>query len=189
MVTPGSRSAGVFVVSGPTAVGKGTVVARLKELHPELFVSISATTRAPRPQEMDGVHYHFVTEDDFDHLIAEDGLLEWACVHGSNRYGTPRRPVEEALARGQIVILEIDLQGAEQVRRTLPQAVEIFLSPPSWQCLVQRLSGRGTETPEQMQRRLETARHEMAHAQDFDHVVVNDRIEDAVAKLVSLLGL
>lgn len=189
MVTPGNRGSGVFVVSGPTAVGKGTVVARLKELHPEVFVSLSATTRAPRPDEVDGVHYHFVTDDQFDQLVAQDGLLEWASVHGSSRYGTPRGPVEDAVARGQIVILEIDLQGAEQVRRTLPQAVAIFLAPPSWQCLVRRLTGRGTETPEQMARRLETARHEMAHERDFDHVVVNDRIEDAVDKLVGLIGL
>lgn len=189
MVMRAGTSSGVFVVSGPTAVGKGTVVARLKELHPEVFVSISATTRAPRPHEVDGVHYHFVTDAQFDQLVAEDGLLEWAAVHGSSRYGTPRRPVEEALANGQVVILEIDLQGAEQVRRTMPTAVRVFLAPPSWRCLEQRLAGRGTETPEQMARRLQTARHELAHESDFDHVIVNDALEDAVGKLVRLMGL
>ena len=189
MVMRAGTSSGVFVVSGPTAVGKGTVVARLKELHPEVFVSISATTRAPRPHEVDGVHYHFVTDAQFDQLVAEDGLLEWAAVHGSSRYGTPRRPVEEALANGQVVILEIDLQGAEQVRRTMPTAVRVFLAPPSWRCLEQRLAGRGTETPEQMARRLETAHEELAAAPEFDHIVANVTVEGTVQELVNLLGL
>ena len=112
----------VSVISGPTAVGKGTVVARLKQLHPEVYVSVSATTRAPRPGEVDGVHYHFLTEAQFDQLVAGNGLLEWAVVHGRNRYGTLRRPVDEAVARGETVVLEIDLQGARQVRWTGPGA-------------------------------------------------------------------
>ncbi|GAA1393179.1 guanylate kinase [Luteococcus peritonei] len=179
----------VSVISGPTAVGKGTVVARLKELHPEVYVSVSATTRAPRPGEIDGVHYHFLTEQQFDQLVAGDGLLEWAVVHGRNRYGTLRRPVDEAVARGEAVVLEIDLQGARQVRQSYPQAQQIFLEPPSWEELVRRLVGRGTETPAQQERRLVTAREELARMGEFDHVVVNREIDQTVQDLVGLLGL
>ncbi|MEL4356856.1 MULTISPECIES: guanylate kinase [unclassified Luteococcus] len=179
----------VSVISGPTAVGKGTVVARLKQLHPEVQVSISATTRPPRPGEMDGVHYHFVSEERFDELAATDGLLEWAVVHGKHRYGTPRGPVEQAVAAGQPVVLEIDLQGARQVRRSYPEAQHIFLAPPSWEELVRRLVGRGTEDEAQRERRLETAREEMARQDEFDHVVVNHEIDQTVQDLVGLLGL
>ena len=179
----------VSVISGPTAVGKGTVVARLKQLHPEVYVSVSATTRAPRPGEVDGVHYHFLTEAQFDQLVAGNGLLEWAVVHGRNRYGTLRRPVDEAAARGETVVLEIDLQGARQVRASYPQARQIFLEPPSWDELVRRLVGRGTETAEQQQRRLITAREELARMGEFDHVVVNREIDQTVEDLVGLLGL
>lgn len=179
----------VFVVSGPTAVGKGTVVARLKQRHPEVFVSVSATTRSPRPGEVDGVHYHFVTDQEFDEMAAHDGLLEWAVVHGTNRYGTPRGPVDQAVAEGRAVVLEIDLQGARQVRRTYPSAQQIFLEPPNWDELVRRLVGRGTETPEQQERRLETAREELARVEEFDHVVVNHEIDQTVDDLVGLLGL
>ncbi len=179
----------VFVVSGPTAVGKGTVVARLKQRHPEVFVSVSATTRSPRPGEVDGVHYHFVTDEEFDEMAAHDGLLEWAVVHGTNRYGTPRGPVDQAVAEGRAVVLEIDLQGARQVRRTYPSAQQIFLEPPNWDELVRRLVGRGTETPEQQERRLETAREELARVEEFDHVVVNHEIDQTVDDLVGLLGL
>ena len=179
----------VSVISGPTAVGKGTVVARLKQLHPEVYVSVSATTRPPRPGEVDGVHYHFLTEAQFDQLVAGNGLLEWAVVHGRNRYGTLRRPVDEAVARGETVVLEIDLQGARQVRASYPQARQIFLEPPSWDELVRRLVGRGTETAEQQQRRLITAREELARMGEFDHVVVNREIDQTVDDLVGLLGL
>lgn len=179
----------VFVISGPTAVGKGTVVGELKARHPELFVSISATTRAPRAGEIEGVHYFFLTDEQFDELTASDGLLEWAHVHGATRYGTPRQPVMDALAQGKDVILEIDLQGARQVRRSLPEAIHIFLKPPSWDELVRRLQGRGTETPAQMERRLETARTELAHELEFDHVVVNDEVSGTVEQLVSLISL
>ena len=170
-------------------MGKGTVVARLKQLHPEVYVSVSATTRAPRPGEVDGVHYHFLTEAQFDQLVAGNGLLEWAVVHGRNRYGTLRRPVDEAVARGETVVLEIDLQGARQVRASYPQARQIFLEPPSWDELVRRLVGRGTETAEQQQRRLITAREELARMGEFDHVVVNREIDQTVEDLVGLLGL
>ena len=184
-----TRETGVFVISGPTAVGKGTVVARMRERHPELFVSVSATTRAPRPGEVDGVHYWFVSDEAFDKLIADGGLLEWAVVHKRARYGTPRRPVEQARAEGRIVILEIDLQGARQVRETYPDATHIFLAPPSWEELVRRLVGRGTETEEQRAERLETARQELASAREFDEVVVNREIEETVHHLVELVGL
>jgi guanylate kinase len=177
------------VVSGPTAVGKGTVVARLREQHPEIFISVSATTRPPRPGEIDGVHYLFVTDAEFDHLIEANALLEWAVVHGVHRYGTPRAPVMQALAEGREALLEIDLQGARQVRQACPDARFIFLAPPSMDELIHRLVGRGTESDAQRARRLETARAEMAARAEFDHVVVNREIGQAVEELVTLLGL
>ncbi len=152
-------------------------------------MSISATTRPPRPREVNGVHYCFVDDHEFDQLIASGGLLEWANVHGSARYGTPRRPVEDAVAAGRTVVLEIDLQGARQVRQTYPEAVQIFLKPPSWEELVHRLVHRGTETPAQQQRRLQTARDELAAASEFDYVVVNREVEGTVDQLVGLLAL
>lgn len=179
----------VAVVSGPTAVGKGTVVGALLRRHPEIVVSRSVTTRPPRPTERDGIDYDFVTPAQFDELVDGDGLLEWAVVHNSHWYGTPREPVEKAVADDRTVILEIDLQGARQVRETYPQATQIFLAPPSWDELVHRLIGRGTETPEQRERRLRTARVELANANEFDAVVVNDTVDHAVASLVELLGL
>ncbi len=179
---------GLTVVSGPTAVGKGTVVARLREQHPEVMVSVSATTRAPRPGEVDGVHYHFVGAEEFDELQAADGLLEWAVVHGVHRYGTPRAPVEAAVAAGRRVVLEIDLQGARQVRRSWPGAQFVFLAPPSWEELVRRLVGRGTESAEERERRLATARLELASAEEFDAVVVNHEVDQAVRDLVALLA-
>ena len=181
----------VSVISGPTAVGKGTVVARMKQLHPEVYVSVSATTRAPRPGEVDGAtgSYDARMLAQFDQLVAGNGLLEWAVVHGRNRYGTLRRPVDEAVARGETVVLEIDLQGARQVRASYPQARQIFLEPPSWDELVRRLVGRGTETAEQQKRRLITAREELARMGEFDHVVVNREIDQTVKDLVGLLGL
>lgn len=178
-----------MVVSGPTAVGKGTVVARLKELYPQVYVSVSCTTREPRTGEVDGVHYHFVTPEAFDELAAHDGLLEWAVVHGTHRYGTLRAPVEEAVAAGRPVVLEIDLQGARQVRSSYPQARHVFLEPPNWDELVRRLVGRGTETAEQQERRLVTAKEELARVDEFDDVVVNHDIDQTVEDLVGLLGL
>ena len=179
----------VTVISGPTAVGKGTVVGRLRALHPDVFVSVSVTTRQPRPGELDGVHYWFIDDSEFDRLIVDNGLLEWAVVHGTARYGTPRRPVEDAVAGGRPVVLEIDLQGARQVRSTLPHAQFVFLTPPSWEELVHRLVGRGTESPGQQARRLATARDELAAASEFDHVVVNSEVDRTVDELVDLLGL
>jgi guanylate kinase len=177
------------VVSGPTAVGKGTVVERLRQEHPEIFVSVSATTRPPRPGEIDGTHYLFVSEAQFDALVAENALLEWAVVHGMHRYGTPKAPVLKALASGRNALLEIDLQGARQVRKALPEARFVFLAPPSWEELRRRLVGRGTESAAQRERRLETARAEMAAKDEFDHVIVNGEIGQAVKDLVALLRL
>ena len=177
------------MVSGPTAAGKGTVVARLAAEHPEVFVSISATTRPPRPGEVHGEHYLFVSEDEFDAMIAGGELLEWAVVHGRHRYGTPRGPVLDALAAGRPALLEIDLQGARQVRTNCPEATFVFLAPPSWAELVRRQEGRGTESAAERAARLATARVEMAAQYEFDHVVVNGEIGDAVADLVALIRL
>jgi guanylate kinase len=177
------------VVSGPTAVGKGTVVQRLRQEHPEIFVSVSATTRPPRPGEIDGIHYLFVSEAQFDALVAENALLEWAVVHGTHRYGTLKAPVLKALASGRNALLEIDLQGARQVRKALPEARFVFLAPPSWEELRRRLVGRGTESAAQRERRLATAKAEMAAKDEFDHVIVNGEIGQAVQDLVTLLRL
>jgi guanylate kinase len=177
------------VVSGPTAVGKGTVVERLRQEHPEVFVSVSVTTRPPRQGEAHGRHYLFISENQFDELIAENALLEWAVVHGRHRYGTPKAPVLEALAGGRNALLEIDLQGARQVRETLPEARFVFLAPPSWEELVRRLVGRGTESETQRKQRLETAKAEMAAQAEFDHVIVNGEVGQAVKELVALLQL
>ena len=177
------------MVSGPTAVGKGTVVQRLRQEHPEIFVSVSATTRPPRPGEIDGTHYLFVSEAEFEALVAENALLEWAVVHGKHRYGTLKAPVLKALASGRNALLEIDLQGARQVRKTLPEARFVFLAPPSWEELRRRLVGRGTESAAQRERRLETAKAEMAAKDEFDHVIVNREIGQAVQDLVALLRL
>lgn len=176
----------LVVLAGPTAVGKGTVAAWVREHHPEIYMSVSATTRAPRPGEVDGQHYHFVTAEEFDRLIANDGLLEWATVHGVNRYGTPRAAVEARLARGESVLLEIDLQGARQVRHHMPEAYLVFLAPPSWDELVRRLVGRGTETEAERERRLATAREELAAVSEFDTTIVNTEVEEAGRELVDL---
>lgn len=182
-------SGDVTVISGPTAVGKGSVVAALRARHPEVWVSVSATTRPPRPGEADGVHYHFVDDATFDDLVAHDGMLEWALVHGAARYGTPAAPVHEAVAAGKRVILEIDLQGAREVRSRLPGVRSVFIAPPHWETLRERLLQRGTESEEEMERRLATAKGELAAASEFDHIVVNDDLGRAVDDLVELLGL
>ncbi|WP_313409946.1 guanylate kinase [Aeromicrobium sp.] len=176
----------LVVLAGPTAVGKGTVAAWVREHHPEIYMSVSATTRPPRPGEVDGKHYHFVSAEEFDRLIENDGLLEWATVHGVNRYGTPRAAVEAKLAQGESVLLEIDLQGARQVRHHLPEAFLVFLAPPSWDELVRRLVGRGTETEAERERRLATAREELAAVSEFDATIVNTEVEEAGRELVDL---
>jgi guanylate kinase len=179
----------LVVLAGPTAVGKGTVAAAIRHDHPDVWISVSATTRAPRPGEVDGVHYHFVSDAEFDRMTADGELLEWAVVHRAARYGTPRRPVEEALAAGRMALLEIDLQGARQVRATMPDALFVFLAPPSWDELVRRLVGRGTETEEERVRRLDTARTELAAEEEFDVTVVNREVHAAADELVALMRL
>jgi guanylate kinase len=174
-------------MAGPTAVGKGSVSADIREHHPEIWISVSATTRSPRPGEVNGVHYWFVTEDEFDRMIERDELLEWAVVHGAARYGTPRLPVEDNLAAGRPSLLEIDLQGARQVRAAMPDALMVFLAPPSWEELVRRLVGRGTEGEPERERRLATARQELAAESEFDVSVVNTEIHEAAEELVALM--
>ena len=178
----------VVVLSGPSAVGKSSVVRCLRDEVPSLHFSVSATTRAPRPGEVDGVDYHFVTPARFQELIDQGALLEWADIHGGlHRSGTLAGPVRSAAASGFPVLIEVDLAGARAIKRVMPEAVTVFLAPPSWADLEARLVGRGTETPDVMRRRLETARIEMAAEDDFDRVVVNRRLESACAELVSLL--
>jgi len=177
------------VLAGPTAVGKGTVSADIRERYPEIWLSVSATTRARRPGEEDGRHYHFVTDQAFDRMVAEGTLLEWAVVHGQHRYGTPRRAVEEALEIGRPTLLEIDLQGARQVKVTMPEALFVFLAPPTWDELVRRLVGRGTESPEERARRLTTAEVEMAAESEFDVTIVNSDVHRATDDLVQCMGL
>ncbi|MDT9594637.1 guanylate kinase [Nocardioides zeae] len=177
----------LVVLAGPTAVGKGTVAARVREAHPDVWISVSATTRAPRPGEVDGVHYHFVSDAEFDAMVEGDELLEWAVVHRAARYGTPRGPVEAVLAQGRPAMLEIDLQGARQVRSTMPGALFVFLKPPSWEELVRRLVGRGTETEEERERRLATARTELAAEAEFDVTIVNHEVPAAAEELVALM--
>ncbi|MGO1971697.1 MAG: guanylate kinase [Propionibacteriaceae bacterium] len=187
-MTHDTRPAGrLTILSGPTAVGKGTVMARLRVDHPDVWISVSATTRPPRPGEVDGVHYLFLSEAEFDELVATDALLEWAVVHGRHRYGTPRAPVDAALAIGRPALVEVDLQGARQIRRRCPDAKFVFLAPPDRDELVRRLVGRGTEDAAEQERRLQTAEGELAAVDEFDHVVVNGEIAQAVADLVGLL--
>jgi guanylate kinase len=175
------------VLAGPTAVGKGTVTAHVRENHPEVWLSVSATTRRPRPGEVDGIHYHFVDDAEFDRMARDGELLEWAVVHGRAKYGTPRGPVERALAAGRPVLLEIDLHGARQVRETMPDALFVFLAPPTWDELVRRLVRRGTEDAEEREARLATARVELAAAREFDVTVLNDDVRRAADELVSLM--
>jgi guanylate kinase len=177
------------VLSGPSAVGKSTVVRCLRDRVPDLYFSVSATTRAPRPGEVDGVDYQFVTAQAFQRLIDDGALLEWADIHGGlHRSGTPAQPVREALRSGHPVLIEVDLAGARAIKQVMPEAFAVFLAPPSWAALEQRLTGRGTESTDVMQRRLATAREELAAQADFDAVVVNSELESACAQLIALLG-
>jgi len=178
----------VVVLAGPSAVGKSTVVGRLREQVPDLHFSVSATTRSPRPGEVDGVDYTFVTPERFQHLIDNGDLLEWAEIHGGlQRSGTPAAPIRQAVADGRPVLIEVDLAGARAVKAAMPEVLTVFLAPPSWDVLRDRLLGRGTESPEVQARRLQTAEAEMAAKDSFDVVVVNSQLETACAELVSLL--
>lgn len=158
-------------------------------MYPEILVSVSATTRSPRPGEIDGVHYRFVSDDEFSRLIDEGQMLEWATVHGQHLYGTPRTEVDRARDANRPLLLEIDLAGARQVRQSLPGALQVFLSPPSWDELVERLRGRGTEDEHERSRRLDTARTELAASGEFDEIVINDEVEKAAHRLAALMGL
>ncbi|AZS36752.1 Guanylate kinase [Microbacterium lemovicicum] len=185
---PREGRSNLVVLAGPTAVGKGTVAAHIREHHPEILLSVSATTRAARPGEVDGEHYYFVDDAEFDRMVADGELLEHATVHNRFRYGTPRGPIDAALAEGRTVLLEIDLQGARQVLAAEPSATLVFLLPPSWDELVHRLVGRGTEDAEERARRLRTAKVELAAQGEFDYRVVNDDVARAASEVVSLAG-
>jgi guanylate kinase len=183
----GGAPARLTVLAGPTAVGKGTVSTYIRENYPDVLLSVSATTRTPRPGEVDGVHYYFVSDAEFDRMVADNELLEWAVVHNSYRYGTPRPPIDLALAEGKRVLLEIDLQGARSVRAVMPEARLVFLLPPTWDELVRRLIGRGTESPAEQQRRLDTARVELAAQDEFDARVINTEVSEAAREVVELM--
>ena len=176
----------MFIICGPSGVGKGTVVSRLLEQDPALYFSVSATTRAPRAGETDGVHYHFLTMEQFERWIAEGQFLEHAAYVG-NRYGTPKKFVDEAMAQGRDVLLDIEIQGAAQIHEKRPEAVRIYIAPPSWEELERRLLGRGTESAEKVRSRLERGKEEFAAAQDFDYLVINDTVECAVEEIRAIM--
>ena len=174
------------MLSGPSGVGKGTVVAALRRRHPDVWVSVSVTTRRPRPGEVDGEHYHFVDEKRFSELVEAGELLEFA-TFGGNRYGTPRAPVMNQLAAGRPALLEIDLQGARQVRASMPDARLVFLAPPSWEELIRRLTGRATEPPHVVAERLALAQGELASVDEFDRTLINHDVDAAADELVDLM--
>jgi guanylate kinase len=183
-----ARRGRLIVLAGPSGVGKSSIVAELRRRLPELFFSVSATTREPRPGEVDGVHYRFVGFEGFDRLLSGDELLEWAEIHGGlQRSGTPRAPVEEALAAGRPVLVEVDLHGARAMKAALPEGITVFVEPPSFEELERRLRERATESPAQFARRLETAREELAARSEFDVELVNHDVEEVAARLVDLL--
>lgn len=184
----GDSRGSLVVLAGPSAVGKSTVVQRLREEVPGLYFSVSMTTRAPRPGEVDGVDYFFVTKDEFQRRIDQGEMLEWADIHGGiQRSGTPAEPIRNALDEGRPVLVEVDLVGARSIKALCPDAETVFLAPPSWEILVERLTGRGTEAPEVIERRLATAKAELAAQDEFDSVVVNEDVDRAVNELRSIL--
>ena len=180
------RRGKTFIICGPSGVGKGTVVAKLLASDPKLYFSVSATTRPPRPGEVDGKHYHFLSREQFQRWIDEDAFLEHAEFVG-NLYGTPKLYVDKAMDQGRDVILDIEIQGAEQVHRRRPEAIRIYVAPPSWAELERRLIGRGTEDMEKVRRRLERGKEEFAVARDFDYFVINDTVDRAVEELRAIL--
>ena len=187
-MTTGTTEGRVVVLAGPSAVGKSTVVARLKEDVPNLFFSVSMTTRDPRPGEIHGQDYIYVSREDFLKAIEANEMLEWAEIHGGLQLsGTPLKPVEEAISEGRPVLIEVDLEGARSIKKLQPGVELVFLAPPSWEILVERLTGRGTETQEVIERRLKTAEVEMAAQDEFDQVVVNDDLDKAVSAISGIL--
>ncbi len=176
----------LFVITGPSGVGKGTLISRLFDRVPGLELSVSATTRPPRPGEREGVDYHFMSEDQFDRVARAGDLLEYATYSG-RRYGTPRSEVEPRLEAGRSVVLEIEVQGARQVREAMPEAVQVFIAPPSPGALRERLKGRGTDLQEEIERRLEVATKELEARKEFGHVIVNDDLDRATKELESLV--
>jgi guanylate kinase len=186
---PSSVPAGrLLLITGPSGVGKGTLVARLLERHPGIWLSVSATTRQPRSGEVEGQHYFFLERTAFEKQVNADGFLEWAEFAG-NLYGTPRAAVQQRLDAGQTVLLEIELEGARQVRRSFPTGFQVLLRPPSFPELERRIRGRGSDSEEAIRRRLERAREELQAEAEFDAVVVNDDLERALAELEKLCGL
>ena len=181
------RHGNLFVISGPSGAGKGTLVAKLLQLVPDTWVSVSATTRNPREGEIDGVHYHFLTREQFDDLVAHDGFLEWATYSG-NSYGTLRSSVESHINAGEQVILEIEVQGAAQIKSKIPTAHLIFIEPPSLEILEQRLRGRGTESEEDVNKRLSTAQMELSRKNEYDYVLVNDDLARAAGELADFVN-
>ena len=180
------RKGKTFIICGPSGVGKGTVVARLMASDPTLYFSVSATTRAPRPGEIDGKHYHFLTQEQFDQWVNEDQFLEHAEFVG-NRYGTPRQFIDKAMEQGRDVILDIEIQGAEQVHQKRPEVVRIFIAPPSWDELERRLIGRGTEDMDKVRSRLQRGKEEFLVAKDFDYFVINDTVDRAVEEISAIM--
>jgi guanylate kinase len=177
----------VFVITGPSGVGKGTLIRGLMERLPELELSVSATTRSPRPGEQDGADYHFLSTEEFDRRVAAGDFVEHADYAG-RRYGTLRSELDRRVGDGVPVVLEIEVQGARQVREAMPEAVQVFIAPPSLEALRTRLVGRGTDDQQEVERRLRVAEEELAAQSEFGHVVVNDRLEDALDQLAAIVG-
>lgn len=189
MSNTGARAAGrgiLLVVAGPSGVGKGTLIRGLRERHGGIEWSVSCTTRDPRPGELDGQDYHFLSREEFLRMARAGELLEWAVVHGRDFYGTPRKPVEEALSAGRDMVVEIDYQGARSVRAALPESVMVFVAPPSIDALRDRLAGRNTESDDAMRRRLRSAQTEFEHIGMFQHLIVNDELETAIDALEAI---
>lgn len=180
------RKGNLFIISGPSGAGKGTLVRRLLSRVPDAWFSISATTRSKRPREIADVSYHFVSDEEFQNLVEKDGFLEWS-KHFSSCYGTPKEPVEQHIRAGDQVILEIDVEGAQQVKNVIPDAVLIFIEPPSLDELERRLSKRGSETQQQCKERRERVEKELSHKARYNHIIINDDIKTAEDELVALI--